>query len=128
MDGKSYKKISAYETTSNPDSADVIPTVHTDSSGNKVNRNIPFSTLKGEMGPAGPANELSIGSVSGGEAADATITGEAPSQTLNLVLPKGDTGSQGNPGTDGVDGEDGREVEIQKGTTHIQWRYVSDST
>lgn len=31
-------------------------------------------------------------------------------------------GLQGDPG------DDGREVELQKGTTHIQWRYVGDPT
>lgn len=35
----------------------------------------------------GPPNELSIGTVTDGETADATITGSAPSQTLNLTLP-----------------------------------------
>lgn len=28
----------------------------------------------------------------------------------------------------GADGEDGREIELQKGTTYIQWRYVGDTT
>lgn len=28
----------------------------------------------------------------------------------------------------GADGEDGREIELQKGTTHIQWRYAGDTT
>lgn len=31
-------------------------------------------------------------------------------------------GLQGDPG------DDGREVELQKGATHIQWRYVGDPT
>jgi hypothetical protein len=50
---------------------------------------------QGNIGPAGvqgftgPANELSIGNVTRGETAAATIEGIAPSQTLNLVLPKG---------------------------------------
>ena len=55
----------------------------------------------GATGPAGPANTLSIGTVSGGASAAATITGTAPSQTLNLTLPagaKGDTGSTGPAG------------------------------
>lgn len=46
----------------------------------------------GATGATGPANTLAIGTVSGGVTADATITGTAPSQTLNLVLPKGDKG------------------------------------
>jgi hypothetical protein len=31
-------------------------------------------------------------------------------------------------GTPGADGEDGREVELQAGVTHIQWRYVGDAS
>lgn len=41
---------------------------------------------KGEQGIPGPANSLSIGTVNTGATA-ATITGTAPSQTLNLTLP-----------------------------------------
>lgn len=44
----------------------------------------------GTDGAAGPANTLSIGTVTSGATADATITGTSPNQTLNLVLPKGD--------------------------------------
>lgn len=40
----------------------------------------------GATGATGPANSLSIGTVTSGTA-DATITGTAPSQTLNLTLP-----------------------------------------
>ncbi len=54
----------------------------------------------GAQGPAGPANSLSIGTVTSGTAA-ATITGTAPSQVLNLVLQKGDTGSTGPQGPAG---------------------------
>jgi len=53
----------------------------------------PASTVPG---PAGPSNVLDVGTVSGGTTASATITGTSPSQTLNLVLPKGDTGPTGN--------------------------------
>ena len=49
----------------------------------------------GPQGPTGPANTLSIGSVTSGPAPSATITGSAPQQTLNLVLPKGDQGEAG---------------------------------
>ena len=52
----------------------------------------------GSVGPTGPANSLSIGTVDSGASAAATITGAAPSQTLNLTLPKGDTGSVGPTG------------------------------
>lgn len=55
----------------------------------------------GATGPAGPTNSLAIGSVTTsnpGENAVATITGTAPSQTLNLTLPRGATGPQGATG------------------------------
>lgn len=58
----------------------------------------------GDVGATGPANSLAIGTVTGGSAAEATITGSAPSQTLNLVLPKGDTGDQGIQGIQGPPG------------------------
>lgn len=60
-------------------------------------------------GDKGDPNTLSIGTVQGGANAGATITGTAPNQTLNLTLPKGDTGSN---------------IELQKTTTHVQWRVV----
>ena len=69
--------------------------------------------IKGEKGENGPSNVLTIGSVTSGDTASATITGESPNQVLNLVLPKGDkgdTGAQGEdgiPGTSGQDGADG---------------------
>lgn len=62
---------------------------------------------KGDTGPAGPANSLSIGTVTKGEQASATITGESPNQTLNLVLPKGDQGMQGDQGPKGDKGDPG---------------------
>ena len=50
-------------------------------------------------GDPGPANELSVGTVTGGAVASATITGESPEQVLNLVLPSGPMGwGHGAPG------------------------------
>ena len=46
----------------------------------------------GPQGATGPANTIKIGTVTSGSEAGATITGTAPNQTLNLVLPKGDKG------------------------------------
>ena len=63
----------------------------------------------GPQGPTGPANMLSIGSVTSGPAPSATLTGTAPAQTLNLVLPKGDTGSQGIQGLKGDTGDAGQD-------------------
>lgn len=53
-------------------------------------------SLNGPTGPTGPANVLNIGTVTTAEtgvSAAATITGAAPTQTLNLTLPKGNTGT-----------------------------------
>ncbi len=41
----------------------------------------------------GEPNTLTIGEVTKGDEAQASITGESPNQTLNLVLPKGDRGN-----------------------------------
>lgn len=64
----------------------------------------------GDTGPTGPANVLSIGTVSSGDTAAATITGTAPEQVLNLVLPKGDKGNPGSPGSKGDTGDDGNGI------------------
>jgi hypothetical protein len=64
----------------------------------------------GPTGPTGPANTLTIGSVTSGATPSATITGAAPSQTLNLVLAKGDTGIQGNQGLKGDTGDAGQDA------------------
>ena len=58
----------------------------------------------GDTGATGPANSLAIGAVSTGAAgsnADATITGTAPNQTLNLTIPVGATGATGPTGPQG---------------------------
>ena len=49
---------------------------------------IPFT-----RGPAGPANEIEIGTVLRGDEPYASLVGEAPNQVLNLILPKGDPGN-----------------------------------
>lgn len=63
---------------------------------------------RGAQGPAGaastvpgPANALSIGTVTtgaAGSAASATISGESPNQVLDLAIPRGATGSTGSTG------------------------------
>lgn len=50
----------------------------------------------GIPGNPGPPNKLSIGTVTAGDVADASITGEPPDQELNLVLPRGPQGASGN--------------------------------
>lgn len=61
----------------------------------------------GPQGPVGPSNSLAIGTVTAGTLPSATITGTAPSQSLNLVLPKGDQGIQGAQGAVGAAGPTG---------------------
>ncbi len=61
----------------------------------------------GPDGPSGPANSLAIGTVgtgAAGSSASATITGTAPSQTLNLTIPRGNTGATGSTGPQGASG------------------------
>lgn len=65
------------------------------------------ASLKGQKGDTGQANSLSIGTVTSGTTPSATITGVAPSQTLNLVLQKGDTGATGAKGDTGATGPQG---------------------
>lgn len=48
-----------------------------------------------DPGVAGPPNVLSVGDVSVGYEADVTITGQAPNQTINFVLPVGNAYSYG---------------------------------
>lgn len=61
----------------------------------------------GPKGATGPANTLKVGTVTRGSEAGATITGTAPNQTLNLVLPKGDKGDVGPTGPQGPRGVQG---------------------
>lgn len=71
----------------------------------------------GNTGATGPANTLTIGTVTTSPplgAASATITGSAPNQTLNLTLPRGD---QGPPGSV-ADGDKGDVIVSSAGT---QW-------
>ena len=49
--------------------------------------------IQGPRGETGPANTLTIGTVTKGNEPSADITGAAPDQTLNLVLPQGDKGA-----------------------------------
>ena len=81
---------------------------------------IDFGIPKGAKGDTGSSGggegttvvnpTLNIGTVTGGAIADASITGDSPNYTLNLVLPKGekgDTGAKGDKGADGVSGAKG---------------------
>lgn len=74
----------------------------------------------GGDGPAGPSNVLQIGTVETGlpgTNAIATITGTSPSQTLNFVIPKGDTGAQGIQGVKGDKGDAAATINVGTTTT-----------
>ena len=69
---------------------------------------------KGDTGSSGGSEgttvvnpTLNIGTVTGGAIADASITGDSPNYTLNLVLPKGEKGDKGDKGEKGDTGADG---------------------
>jgi hypothetical protein len=75
-----------------------VPTGRAVGSGTYTSWNINIT------GDIGPANSLTIGSVTTGAAgssASASITGTAPSQTLNLTIPRGNQGIQGIQGPAG---------------------------
>ena len=59
---------------------------------NKTTGTLSLGIPQGEKGATGPANTLTIGTVTAGTKAGATITGNAPNQVLNLVLPQGKQG------------------------------------
>ncbi len=63
----------------------------------------------------GQPTVLSVGTVTSGTAAAVTVTGTAPSQTLNFVLPKGDKGDTGATGATGAQGPQG--IQGLKGDT-----------
>lgn len=63
--------------------------------------NINFQNIKGKQGETGPANIITIGTVTPSDSTDeasATMRGEAPNQILDLTLPRG---RQGNSGVTG---------------------------
>ena len=73
--------------------------------GDKISENITIVDNKWVVGgvdtgvsAVGPANTLTIGTVTSGTTANASIVGEAPNQTLNLTLPKGAKGDKGDEG------------------------------
>ena len=58
----------------------------------------------GPQGSVGPASNLTIGNVTTGApgtAAGANITGTAPNQVLNLLIPQGPQGVKGDTGSQG---------------------------
>ena len=82
---------------------------NSDSSGDWSDA-ISFQGPAGADGEPGPANTLTIGTVTTGEPgtqAAASITGESPNQVLNITVPRGDTGATGAQGAQGEKGDKG---------------------
>ena len=59
---------------------------------NEATGTLSLGIPQGAQGNIGPANTLTIGTVTSGAEASATITGDAPNQVLNLVLQQGEQG------------------------------------
>ena len=66
-------------------------------SGTFSSWSITLSGAAGATGAAGVADNISIGTVTSGGTAAASITGTSPNKFLNLTLEKGDTGATGAP-------------------------------
>jgi hypothetical protein len=84
--------------------------------------------VQGPVGPAGPGNTLTIGSVQTTDGdASATITGVSPDQVLSLEIPRGIQGAQGEKGDKGDKGDRGDPgvPGVVKGTSPI---HVDDLT
>ena len=79
-------------------SSDSLPTANIDYNEDTKEYDLELGIPRGVPVP----NTLTIGSVVGGDVASATITGDAPNQVLNLVLPKGERGEQGEQGVAGI--------------------------
>ena len=76
-----------------------------------------FGIPKGNKGDTGASEgsgettvinpTITIGTVTNGDTASASITGDSPNYTLNLVLPKGAKGDKGDQGAQGIQGAKG---------------------
>lgn len=126
MNEYAVKKMSEYPTNFTPESDDLIPTITRDVNGKLVNRNIEFSSLKGETGPEGPegppgpqgenggAATVTVGStetLAPNEDAEVTNSGTVNDAVLNFKIPQGIKGDQGDPGVvQSVNGQSTQDV------------------
>ncbi len=77
---------------------------------------------QGEKGPKGDKGET-------GEQGPQGLQGEAgPEGPQGPAGEKGEQGEKGLTGAQGKKGEDGRDVELQKSSTHIQWKYTTEAS
>lgn len=83
----------------NGGSSYICTSVHASGAGTEPGTGASWETvwdLAAAAGGAGPANTLSVGTVttgSAGSSAAVSITGTAPTQTVNFTIPRGDTGA-----------------------------------
>lgn len=82
--------------------------------------------VQGPVGPKGEAGDNGKSIEYAWRGTELGIRQEGQSDYVYVDL----QGPQGLPGTGGSGGTgvDGREIELQKGNTHIQWRYVGESS
>lgn len=89
---------------------------------------------QGDIGPKGEQGSIGLKGLDGTNGKDFTYDMFTPQQLESLTGPqgekglKGDVGEQGLPGKDGINGANGKEVELQKSSTHVQWKYKNDET
>jgi hypothetical protein len=88
-----------------------VTNAYKDADGNLIfQRTDGFNINVGQVTGTVSGNTLAIGTVTtgaAGSAAAASITGTAPNQTINLTIPRGDTGAQGVQGIQGIQGIQG---------------------
>lgn len=76
--------------------------------------------LEALKGPKGDKGEQGLQGLQGEKGATGEQGPEGP------MGPKGDQGERGLTGAQGPKGADGRDIELQKSTTHIQWKYTTE--
>lgn len=89
--------------------------------GEKGDKGDPGETgPQGPAGPKGPQGEPGRDGVNGKDGAQGIQGPKGDKGDTGLQGPKGDAGQKGEKGDKGADG---REIELQKSSTHIEWRY-----
>lgn len=56
-----------------------------------------------------------------------TILGDLKESVNHITTIQGPKGVSGPKGAKGADGADGKNIELQKSSTHLQWRLVGDA-
>ena len=83
---------------------------------------------KGEQGPIGPAGPTGAQGEQGIQGPIGPEGLQGPQGIQGERGEQGPIGPQGLQGERGQNGQDGREIELQKSSTHIQWKYNTEDT